>query len=80
MTATKTAALMPGCVGICGRRPSSPPASARIAQCRTCGSPERCIPHSALCTLHLNVPLAEQPRQWSAKPQRLVQLQHGIPI
>ena len=26
------------------------------------------------------IPLAEQPRRRSAKPQRLVQLQHGIPL
>ncbi len=39
MTATKTVPLMPGCVGICGRRPSSPPAL-------------RNSDHSALYILH----------------------------
>ena len=32
MTATKTAALMPGCVGICGRRRSSPPAHFKMSR------------------------------------------------
>ena len=31
-------------------------------------------------TLPLNVPLAEQPRQRSAKPCRMVQLHYGTPI
>ena len=32
MTATKTVPLMPGCVGICGRRPSSPPAHFKMSR------------------------------------------------
>src|SRR5581483_5139894 len=38
------------------------------------------ISRSAIHIPHLNVPLAEQPRQRSAKPFRWVQLPHGTPI
>src|SRR5580765_8144522 len=37
------------------------------------------ILHFAFFILHLSVPLAEQPRQRSAKPFRWVQLPHGTP-
>src|SRR5262249_15340483 len=38
------------------------------------------IPEFSFFRLHLKVPLAEQPRQRSAKPFRWVQLPHGTPI
>ncbi len=77
MTATKATALKPGRLRNMRTEDEFSVRTLKIAVCRECRSSEFCTLHSRL--LHSHVPLAEQHRQRPAKPQRLVQLQHGTP-